>query len=414
MKNIKPTLVLSCICMAVALILSGINMVTGPIIEAQRAAAANGALVEVMPEGSSFEEIDISSLSLPESITNAYKETSGKGYVFRVLSTGYKSGMVIMVGVNAEGKITGSKCLETQDTFGKEPQLDNSYNNQSLGDFAPNIISGATMTSNGYRDAISIALQSFTLASGGKLDPVIVLEAKVAELAPGFANLTAVDASGSFNKILKASNDTGFAYISSDGENGYLALVNASGTCIVYDAEANDVTEVQASLAEEAKAHASANQTDYAEKLTAKLATLEEGTTDISRLSFSSFGNVVAAVEFKVNGETQYAFYSRPVTYESNPIDMYTIIDANGAIVKQDITQILFGHGVEYMPVYSADMYGDPSSENYVKYENSFGGLNADTLDNVYMISGATISSTAIKTATADVFNIFSTIKGDN
>ena len=159
MKNIKPTIVLSCICMAVALILSAINMVTGPIIEAQRAAAANGALIEVMPEGGNFEEIDISTLGLPEAITNAYKETSGKGYVFRVVSTGYKSGMVIMVGVNAEGKITGSKCLETQDTFGKEPQIDNSYNGQSLADFAPTLISGATMTSNGNRDAVSNALQ---------------------------------------------------------------------------------------------------------------------------------------------------------------------------------------------------------------------------------------------------------------
>ena len=79
MQNVKPTIVLSCICMAVALILSGINMVTGPIIEAQRAAAANGALIEVMPEGSGFDELDISTLGLPESVTNAYKETSGKG-----------------------------------------------------------------------------------------------------------------------------------------------------------------------------------------------------------------------------------------------------------------------------------------------------------------------------------------------
>ena len=109
MNNVKPTIVLSCICMAVALILSGINMITGPIIEAQRAAAANGALLEVMPDGTNFEELDISTLGLPEAITNAYKETSGKGYVFRVVSTGYKSGMVIMVGVNAEGKITGVK-----------------------------------------------------------------------------------------------------------------------------------------------------------------------------------------------------------------------------------------------------------------------------------------------------------------
>ena len=68
MKNIKPTIVLSCICMAVALILSGINMVTGPIIEAQRAAAANGALLEVMPDGTNFEELDITTLGLPEAV----------------------------------------------------------------------------------------------------------------------------------------------------------------------------------------------------------------------------------------------------------------------------------------------------------------------------------------------------------
>ncbi|MBR4033956.1 MAG: hypothetical protein IKJ04_04035, partial [Clostridia bacterium] len=145
MKNIKPTLVLSCICMVVALLLSAINMVTGPIIEAQRNAAANSALLEVMPDGTDFEEItDLAALGLPESVTNAYKETSGKGYVFRVVSTGYKSGMVIMVGVNSEGKVTGSKCLETQDTFGKEPEIDNTYNGQSLADFTPNLITGAT------------------------------------------------------------------------------------------------------------------------------------------------------------------------------------------------------------------------------------------------------------------------------
>ena len=84
--------------------------------------------------------------------------------------------------------------------------------------FAPNMISGATMTSNGYRDAVSNALQAFTLASGGKLDPAIALEAKIPELAPGFVNPAAVEASGSLKKALKASNDAGFAYICIDGK----------------------------------------------------------------------------------------------------------------------------------------------------------------------------------------------------
>ena len=50
MNNVKPTIVLSCICMAVALILSGINMVTGPIIEAQRAAAEAAEKANAAPE----------------------------------------------------------------------------------------------------------------------------------------------------------------------------------------------------------------------------------------------------------------------------------------------------------------------------------------------------------------------------
>ena len=177
--KIKPTIVLGAICVAVALLLSAVNMVTGPIIEAQRNASANAALLEVMPEGRGFDEIDPATLSLPESVTGVYKETSGKGYVFRVTANGYKPGMVIMCGIDSEGKVVGTKCIETQDTFGKEPQLDNSYNGQSLADFTPNMIGGATMTSGGYRDAVNTALQAFVLASGGKLDPSIELEGMI-------------------------------------------------------------------------------------------------------------------------------------------------------------------------------------------------------------------------------------------
>ena len=212
-KNILPTAVLGSILVVVALLLSVVNMITGPIIEAQRNAAANGALLEVMPEGEGFDELNLADLSLPAGVTNAYRETAGKGYVFRVTATGYKPGMAVMVGIDAEGKVTGSKCLETQDTFGKEPLIDNGYNGQSLSDFAPVMIGGATMTSNGYRDAVSLALQAFVLASGGKLDPAIELEKMISTVAPGFINPAAVTASGNIKKALNAANGAGFAYI---------------------------------------------------------------------------------------------------------------------------------------------------------------------------------------------------------
>ena len=401
MKNIKPTLVLSCICMAVALILSGINMITGPIIEAQRAAAANGALLEVMPDGTDFEEIDISALGLPEAITNAYKETSGKGYVFRVTSTGYKSGMVIMVGVSSEGKITGSKCLETQDTFGKEPQIDNSYNGQSIADFAPNMIAGATMTSNGYRDAVNQALQGFTLASGGKLDPAIALEAKIAELAPGFVNPAAVDASGSFKKILKAANDAGFAYISSDGENAFLTLVNATGGCAVYDAEGNNVTEAQSALAEEAKAHAAANQKSYADDLASKITKYFADASDITPVETSTFGTLVSTSSFKSNGAEYYAFYSRSMGFHQ--MDVYVIIDANGAIAKVEAKQYIFDE--EYFMNFGG--------MDIAAYKAGFEGLTYDTwTGDAAVIATATMTSNAMKQSTEDAFAAFNAIKG--
>lgn len=402
MKNIKPTLVLSCICMAVALILSAINMVTGPIIEEQRAAAASGALLEVFPDGNGFEEItDLSSLGLPAAITNAYKETSGMGYVFRVTSTGYKSGMVIMIGVDSEGKITGSKCLESQDTFGKEPELDNSYNGQSLADFAPNMISGATMTSSGYRDAVSNALQGFTLASGGKLDPAIALEGKIAELAPGFVNPAAVDASGSFKKVLKASNDAGFAYIFSDGENGFIALVNATGGCVVYDADGNNVTDAQSALADEAKAHAAANQTSYFDALTTKITRLYETASDIASVEIDTFNTVVAAVSFKVDGADYYGFYSRSIGFHQ--MDVYFVLDANGAIANVDAKQFIFEE--EYFMAFGG--------MDTASYKAGFEGLTTDTWTGEQaVIATATMTSNAMKQSTEDVFAAFNAIKG--
>ena len=399
MKNLKPTIVLSCICMAVALILSAVNMITGPIIEAQRNAAANEALLEVMPNGTGFEELtDLASLGLDASITNAYKETSGLGYVFRVISTGYKSGMVIMVGIDSEGKITGTKCLETQDTFGKEPQIDNTYNGQSLADFAPNMITGATMTSNGYRDAVNLALQSFVLASGGKLDPAIALEGKIAELAPGFANPAAIETSGSFKKILKAANDAGFAYISSDGENAFLTLVSATGACAVYDAEGNDVTEAHTALADEAKAHAAENQKSYLDDLSTKITRLFEDASEITAIETPLFNTVVSAVSFKSGGADYYGFCSRSVGYSQ--MDVYVILDANGAIAKIDAKAFFFDE--EYFHV--------DDTVNLTDYKNGFVGQTA-VGDNV-MISGATMTSNAVKQSTADVFETFKSITG--
>lgn len=87
-----------------------------------------------------------------------------------------------------------------------------------------------------------------------------------------------------------------------------------------------------------------------------------------------------------------------------------TVIDGNGAIVKQDVKAFLFGHGVEYLPIYGSG-YGDISSDSFKAYEEQFGGLTEGTLTDNVLVSGATLSSTAVKLATADAFNAFNTIE---
>ena len=112
-SNFLPTIVLGCICLVVALLLSLVNSITGPIIEAAQNAAANEALLEVLPEGKNFEELTLDD-KYPSSITKGYRADGG--YVFQATVTGKSSGLIIMFGIDAEGKIVGTKVIAEQET----------------------------------------------------------------------------------------------------------------------------------------------------------------------------------------------------------------------------------------------------------------------------------------------------------
>ena len=94
--SIKSVIVLTLICLVVSGILAGINFFTGPIIKEYESRVAYEACYKVMPDASTFEEVHVD--NLPKTVTNVYKETTGKGYVFKMETTGYSSGLVIMCG----------------------------------------------------------------------------------------------------------------------------------------------------------------------------------------------------------------------------------------------------------------------------------------------------------------------------
>lgn len=408
----KKILVTTAILLAIVLFFGAamyaLDLYTGPIIEKNNAGAAAGELLEVLPEGAAFEELNIAELGLPEAILKAHKETSGKGFVFEVKSAGYGPDMIVRVGVDAEGKITGSKCIQTNDTFKKEPELDNKYNGQTLETFAPVLIGGATMTSNGYRDAVSNALQAFVLLSGGELGDDVILEGLLPTVAPSIVNPKAVEnVSGNITKAYKAANDAGFAYIISAGDSSFLAVVNATGACKVYDVEGNDVTSANAAVVDEAKAHAAANQVSYLEAFKTEIGKLMDGAAEFAPIEIDVFNTVVSAVSFTVDGATYYGFYSRVIGFDQ--MDVYIIIDENGAIAKLDAKEFIFLED-------DFEEYGTSGYEGMPdNYTGNFEGVTGDTWsDDIALITGATKTTDAVKAATKDAFAAFNSIKGGN
>ena len=107
--NAKPTIVLGAICLISALLLALVNMITGPVIEAAQHAAANAALAEVLPDGKNFEEITLDQKYdsvKAVGLTKGYKADGG--YVFQATVTGKSSGLIIMCGIDSEGKVVTS------------------------------------------------------------------------------------------------------------------------------------------------------------------------------------------------------------------------------------------------------------------------------------------------------------------
>jgi electron transport complex protein RnfG len=161
-----PTVVLSAICVCVVLLLAVVNMFTAPVIEAALEQEVQASLSEVMSNGGSFEEItDLE--GLPKEITAAYKAENG-GYVFKAAVVGYKSGLIIMCGIDGDGKISGVKMIESSETFGAEATLDGLFAGKTESDYnTVPVISGATLTRNGYGQAVKAAFEAFDKLEGG-------------------------------------------------------------------------------------------------------------------------------------------------------------------------------------------------------------------------------------------------------
>lgn len=236
---IKNLSVFVCICTVITLLLALTNSFTGPIIEKNQNAAANAALLEVMPEGDGFESVDLSEYTLPSTVSEIYKETSGKGHVVKLVTSGYGTDMVIMCGVNAEGVVTGAVCLSSNETLSKEKTYgENFVSKDADGVEAVDTIGGATKTTAAYKNAVKDALNTAIILGGGSVDVRTeeeILNDNLSAALPAaegkFEKVFVVEVLENIDDVYKAENGEGFVFVSGENFVGvkYNGVVVAEG-----------------------------------------------------------------------------------------------------------------------------------------------------------------------------------------
>lgn len=141
--------ILGIICVVAAGLLSGVNLLTKPIILAQALAEENAGLREVLPGADRFEAVK----EKEETIYYKGYDKNGKivGFAFKAAGKGYSSVIEALAGMLSNGKITAIKILSQNETPGLgariiEPGFVNRFT--GISDFGGvQAITGATISS---------------------------------------------------------------------------------------------------------------------------------------------------------------------------------------------------------------------------------------------------------------------------
>ena len=393
-KSVVSTLVLVCICAVMAILLASTTAITAPTIQANQDKAANAALLEVMPEGEGFEKMDISAYELPATVTEVYRETKG-GYVVKMTTTGYSSGMVIMCGVNPDGTISGTVCLSSSETLGYEKTFGaNFIGKDSTGVEAVDTVSGATKTTNAYKNAVKDALNTAIILGGGSVDlrdEAQILNDNLSAELPGaegkFTKLfiSEVIEADCFDAVYTADNGAGMVFVTeNDGYEG-----NTCYTAVDKNGNVTKTTYWDEALAAYNILTAS---TDEMIDLKAYEG-LPTALTSAKRTATGNYILTLTAAGYGINGGSeyhpasgQYILVMVSLTKEGKIIDTMTLSQAESAGI------------------------GDACADE--KFYGQFDGKTAEDYKDIDAISGATITTNGYLKAIERAFECVTILEG--
>lgn len=387
-KNIKNLSVFVCICTVITLLLAVTNSITAPIIEKNQNASANAALLEVMPNGSGFETVDKSSYTLPATVTEVWKETSGGGYVVKLVTSGYGSDMVIMCGVGADGVVTGAKCISSNETLGKEKTYGESFaGKDSAAVDATDIISGATKTTEAYKNAVKDALNTAIILGGGDVDirteEQILQDNLTAALPTGegtFEKLFLVEDIDVSDSIYVATNGAGYVFVIGDTFIG----VDADGTVL-------------------------ADGVENAEALMAAVATIQA--TELEEIDLSAYPDLQkTVVSAKKTATGNFVIETKGAGYGIKGGDEYHPASGEYIIVRVSINPD--GKIIDCLTVYEAETDGLGDACANESFYGQFDGKTEENYTEIDAISKATMTTKGYIQAIERAFAAFNILNG--
>ncbi len=337
-EKFKPAIVLTSICLVVALLLSGINMITAPEIARRQNLAASAALLEVLPNGTEFNEVNLADYpSLPTAIASAW--IAPEGCVIKTITKGYANGLTLMIGIDNDGKIVNTKVIASGETYGLETKLDGEYNNATLDNVSLIIAAGASAQSNtskGYYDGVLAALQAFAMLGGQEVDtrePDVVFKDNL--------NIVLGTEGKKFTRWFATETLTGVSgiYTTTDAADGVVILIGETFVAVkngavtvsldAYDksGKTSDTTAENKAIAESAYAiYSAAGKTEIAIPDGAKSTVLKAYITASGNYVF----DMITSDSYHMSGEHVYGgvdtniCFSISMTADGKIIDVIT------------------------------------------------------------------------------------------
>lgn len=384
-KMMKSAVALTVICAVVAVLLAATNFITAPVIEANDAAAANEALLVVMPGGTGFEPVDISSYTLPSTVNEVFKEANG-GYVVKLTTAGYSTGMVIMVGVDASGTVTGATCLGSSETLGYEK----TYGETTVGATLETVdsldtIAGATRTTEGYKNAVKDALNTAVIMGGGSVDirtPEQILADNLNAALPDaegeFTSWFITEQLETIDAVYIADNGIGYVFVSGEEFIGVHVAVSSLPEGIDRD-EMDTV--------------------------------LRAINSELTEIDLSAYENIPSqVVKAYKTASGNYVFELKAAGYGINGGDKYH--PASGEHIQIMVSATKDGVIIDCVTTYQSETENIGSVCAEPEFYSQFDGRDESNYNDIDAISGATLTTNGYKVAIGKIFEVIKILEG--